>query len=80
MMLLIGMWISLTKNPMNPIIQKPIAVAIAIFWNSENNVYYNKSNQHNTIDILLVQLSLQLAFTHIYCKAKNTNYSRDPDC
>lgn len=31
MMLLIGMWISLTKNPMNPIMQKPIAVAMAIF-------------------------------------------------
>uniref|UniRef100_A0A0E9XKE5 Uncharacterized protein n=1 Tax=Anguilla anguilla TaxID=7936 RepID=A0A0E9XKE5_ANGAN len=25
---------SLTKNPMNPIIAKPIAVAMAIFWNS----------------------------------------------
>lgn len=34
MMLLIGIWISLTKNPMKPIMQKPIAVAIAIFWNS----------------------------------------------
>jgi len=33
-MLLIGIWISLTKNPMNPIIAKPIAVAMAIFWNS----------------------------------------------
>lgn len=37
MMLLIGMWMSLTKNPMNPIIQKPIAVAIAIFWNSRRS-------------------------------------------
>lgn len=34
MMLLMGMWISLTKKPMKPIMQKPIAVAIAIFWNS----------------------------------------------
>lgn len=34
MMLLMGMWMSLTKKPMKPIIQKPIAVAIAIFWNS----------------------------------------------
>jgi len=25
---------SLTKNPIKPIMQKPIAVAIAIFWNS----------------------------------------------
>lgn len=33
-MLLIGIWISLTKNPMKPIMQKPMAVAIAIFWNS----------------------------------------------
>lgn len=33
-MLLIGIWINLTKKPINPIIAKPIAVAIAIFWNS----------------------------------------------
>ena len=25
---------SLTKNPMNPMMAKPIAVAMAIFWNS----------------------------------------------
>lgn len=31
MMLLIGMWISFTKNPINPMIAKPIAVAKAIF-------------------------------------------------
>jgi len=37
MMLLMGMWMSLTKNPMNPIIQKPIAVARAIFWNSRRS-------------------------------------------
>ena len=36
MMLLMGMWISFTKNPMKPMMAKPIAVAIAIFWNSEN--------------------------------------------
>lgn len=35
MMLLMGMWISLTKNPMNPMIAKPMAVAMAIFWNSK---------------------------------------------
>lgn len=34
MILLMGMWISLTKKPINPIIAKPIAVAMAIFWNS----------------------------------------------
>lgn len=34
MMLLMGMWMSLTKNPMKPIMAKPIAVAMAIFWNS----------------------------------------------
>ena len=37
MMLLIGMWMSLTKKPMKPMMAKPIAVAIAIFWNSEIN-------------------------------------------
>jgi len=30
MMLLIGMWISLTKKPMKPMMQKPISVAMAI--------------------------------------------------
>ena len=35
MMLLIGIWISLTKKPMNPMIAKPMAVARAIFWNSK---------------------------------------------
>ena len=34
MMLLMGMWISLTKKPMNPMMAKPMAVAKAIFWNS----------------------------------------------
>lgn len=34
MMLLIGMWISLTKKPIKPIMAKPIAVAKAIFLNS----------------------------------------------
>merc|ERR550532_3505593 len=34
MMLLMGMWMSLTKNPMKPMMAKPIAVAMAIFWNS----------------------------------------------
>ena len=34
MMLLMGIWINLTKKPMNPMIENPIAVAIAIFWNS----------------------------------------------
>lgn len=37
MMLLIGIWMSLTKNPMKPIMQKPIAVARAIFWNSRRS-------------------------------------------
>jgi len=31
MILLIGMWISLTKKPMKPIMANPIAVAMAIF-------------------------------------------------
>lgn len=35
--LLIGIWINLTKKPINPIIANPIAVAMAIFWNSAKN-------------------------------------------
>lgn len=47
-MLLIGMWISFTKKPMNPIMQKPIAVATAIFWNSEKKTFvYNKLGKQN---------------------------------
>ena len=33
-MLLMGIWISLTKNPMNPIIANPTAVAITVRVNS----------------------------------------------
>ena len=29
---------SLTKKPMKPMMAKPIAVAIAIFWNSGENI------------------------------------------
>ena len=38
MMLLMGMWMSFTKKPMNPMIANPMAVAIAIFWNSVEEV------------------------------------------
>jgi len=31
MMLLMGMWINLTKKPMKPMMANPIAVAMAIF-------------------------------------------------
>jgi hypothetical protein len=34
MMLLMGMWISFTKNPMKPMMAKPTAVAVAVFMNS----------------------------------------------
>lgn len=40
MMLLIGIWINFTKKPMNPIIANPIAVAMAIFWNSRLSKKY----------------------------------------
>lgn len=39
MMLLIGIWMSFTKKPMNPMIANPIAVAMAIFWNSKTYTY-----------------------------------------
>ena len=35
MMLLMEMWMKLTKNPMKPMMASPMAVAMAIFWNSE---------------------------------------------
>lgn len=48
------MWISFTKKPMNPIMQKPIAVATAIFWNSENKKRLFTINQENKIDVYLM--------------------------
>lgn len=48
-MLLIGMWMSLTKKPMNPMMANPMAVAMAIFWYSERNEWLvwneNKNNK-----------------------------------
>lgn len=41
-MLLIGIWMSLTKNPMKPMMQKPMAVAIAIFWNSRRSGFVQR--------------------------------------
>lgn len=41
-MLLIGMWMSFTKKPMNPMMQKPIAVAMAIFWNSRRSGFVQR--------------------------------------
>lgn len=33
---------SFTKNPMKPMMQKPTAVATAIFWNSEGKKKFDK--------------------------------------
>lgn len=54
MMLLMGMWMSLTKKPMNPMMAKPIAVAMAIFWNSVK-MRNNQSNHSpfTTCDCIL---------------------------
>jgi hypothetical protein len=59
MMLLMGMWISFTKNPMKPMMAKPMAVAIAIFWNSENkrNKMLIKSIVHEHYSVLLMEIS-----------------------
>lgn len=46
-MLLMGMWISLTKKPMNPITKKPKTVATAIFVNSTIN--FQRKEQRNNI-------------------------------
>jgi len=43
MILLIGIWMSFTKKPMNPMIANPIRVARAIFWNSA----MEKGKQHH---------------------------------
>jgi hypothetical protein len=54
MILLIGIKISFTKNPIKPIIRKPMLVAIAIFMNSENkkNIFEisNTLKKHITED------------------------------
>ena len=76
MMLLIGIWISLTKNPMNPIIQNPTPVAIAIRTNSLRSgfvhflinmiLFFPKSvNGSTTISVIvdISYLSLSLSFS-----------------
>ena len=43
------MWINFTKKPMNPIIANPIAVAMAIFWNSGfRNTKLKKKKKHKS--------------------------------
>lgn len=44
MILLMGMWMSLTKKPMKPMMANPIAVAMAIFWNSSGWKYMSVIN------------------------------------
>ena len=57
MILLMGMWISLTKNPMNPIIANPMAVATAIFWNSKKEYQwiYDIQPQYNQTDLKVLE-------------------------
>ncbi len=52
MMLLIGIWMSLTKKPIKPIMAKPIAVAIAIFWNSNWVEKYVFNSRNEEFDYL----------------------------
>ncbi|MFS8011411.1 hypothetical protein Hanom_Chr14g01308791 [Helianthus anomalus] len=54
MILLIGMKISLTKNPTNPITTKPMAVRTATFENSENNhirIQINNNRSRSGIEL-----------------------------
>ena len=61
MMLLIGICISLTKNPMNPIRQKPTSVARAIFANSkEHKVNNKKINRQKLLQTFLIRLGTTL--------------------
>ena len=53
------MWMSLTKNPMKPIMQNPINVAMAIFWNSE------KEQQELNKVKAIIDLYLQNECNHI---------------
>lgn len=67
--LLMGIWINLTKNPMKPIMAKPMAVATAIFWNSIN---WRTFNQYILIifiinDLAFFSIQLRLTFTIRFC-------------
>ena len=48
-MLLMGMWMSFTKKPMKPMMANPMAVAKAIFWNSEKKSLCKSLLTANTI-------------------------------
>ena len=47
MMLLMGIWMSLTKNPINPMMANPIAVATAIFWYSFRSGFVQRFTRRN---------------------------------
>ncbi len=85
-MLLMGMWMSLTKNPMKPMMAKPIAVAIAIFWNSKRqkktfNFHYLFSNfrhfsienlDEDKLNALKTFLPLRSGFVHLLTKRRES--------
>ena len=58
------MWINFTKKPMNPIIANPIAVAMAIFWNSGfRNTKLKKKKETQKLHY----------FLHCHCKYRGKN-------
>lgn len=71
MILLMGMWINFTKNPIKPIIQKPMAVATAIFWNSERNRTSLVKHKHY---VHTENLSLKLTFPVRLCTSFHKTY------
>ena len=65
------MWISFTKKPMNPMIANPIAVAIAIFWNSRKRKIKVKKEKKKSNYRVYIKLFFKYWF---YNNNRNTKY------
>ena len=80
MILLMGMWISLTKNPMNPIIANPMAVATAIFWNSKKQylwIYDIQPQYNQTLMYLNIfkDYKIERTFSIWFCASLDKSYA-----
>lgn len=62
---------SLTKKPMKPIMAKPMAVAMAIFWNSGKIIHTIEVQEHLLLSVTpLLGLETETQRIHLYAKVE----------
>lgn len=84
MMLLMGMWTSLTTNPMKPIIANPTAVANAVRWNSADKIENaltkaSTANGREESGMKVSKISLLGAFVWTYRKKRRMVREAHPE-